>query len=275
MTAANDARSQLGERSAPLHGRSAYFPPQHGAWAFLALPLVLGATVATWTPLLALLAVAWVAAYPMSYAAFGLVRAKRPQRFRAPLVMWTAIVVPIAAILLIWRPWLVWIGLAYAALWAVNLRYARRNNERALANDTVFVAECAGMVAVTWVVGAGARSWIPPGLDTVPAHVWILVAICALVLFGSTLHVKSLIRERRDQRFARASRIVAAASVPASVLLGAWWGWPSAAWLVAPFVALAARAFAVPQRALRPGAIGLIELGCFLLVAAAAVLATT
>jgi hypothetical protein len=252
---------------------SSYVPPQHGAWAFLGLPLVLGAVVTPWTPLLVLLAVAWVAAYPWSYAAFGLVRAKRPQRFRAPFLVWSAVVLPAAAALLVWRPWLVWVGLGYVALFAVNLHYARRNDERALANDAVFVAECAAMVAVTWAVGAGTRSWTPPGVDAVPTHVWVLVVVCALVLLGSTLHVKSLIRERRDPRFARASHVFAIACVPASVALGAWWGWPSGAWLVAPFVVLAVRAYAVPRRALRPGAVGMIELGCFVLVALAAVLA--
>ncbi|MDA8436005.1 MAG: YwiC-like family protein, partial [Actinomycetales bacterium] len=194
---------------------SSYVPPQHGAWAFLGLPLVLGAVVTPWTPLLVLLAVAWVAAYPWSYAAFGLVRARRPQRFRAPFLVWSAVVLPASAVLLAWRPWLVWVGIGYLALFAVNLHYARRNDERALTNDAVFVAECAAMVAVTWAVGAGARSWAPPGLDAVPAHVWVLVIVCALVLLGSTLHVKSLIRERRDPRFARAARVLAVACVPA------------------------------------------------------------
>ncbi|MHB1166579.1 MAG: YwiC-like family protein [Candidatus Nanopelagicales bacterium] len=211
----------------------------------------------------------------MSYAAFGLARAKHPQRFGIPFVIWSAIVLPPTAILLYWRPWLLWIGLAYAALPLVNMRYARRGDERALANDAVFVAECAGMVAVTWTVGDGERSWTPPGLDAVPVRVWILVGICALVLFGSTLHVKSLIRERGDRRFAHASRAVAVASVPVPVVLSARWGWPSGAWLVAPFVALAARSVAVPRRAQRPGAIGIFELGCFILVTAADALAST
>ncbi len=253
---------------------SSYVPPQHGAWAFLGLPLVLGAVLTTWTPLLALLAISWVAAYPWSYAAFGLVRAKRPQRFRAPFLVWSAIVLPSVVVLLVGRPWLVWVGLGYLALFAVNLHYARRNDERALANDAVFVVECAAMVAVTWAVGTGTRSWTPPPLTSVPTEVWILVTVCGLVLLGSTLHVKSLIRERRDPRFARASRAFAVASVPASIALAAWWGWPSGAWLVVPFVALAVRAFVVPGRALRPGAVGMIELGCFLLVAATAVLAS-
>ena len=104
---------------------SAYVPPQHGAWAFLALPLVLGAIVTPWTPLLLVLAVAWVAAYPL-YAALGLVRAKRPQRFLKPFLVWSAVVLPAVVVLLVWRPWLLWVGLGYAALFAVNLAYARR-----------------------------------------------------------------------------------------------------------------------------------------------------
>lgn len=253
--------------------KSPYVPPQHGAWAFLALPLALGFTVTTWTPLLMLLSVGWMAAYPMSYALFGLVRDRRPQRFRAPLAAWSALVLPTVAILVFWRPWLLWIGLAYLALMAVNLRYARRHDERALANDAVFVVECAGMVVVTWAVGAVDRSWAPPSLGAVPAHVWIPSAVCALVLMGSTLHVKSLIRERRNRHYAQASRVFAVASLPTAVALAAGWGWPSGAWFIVPFSALAVRAFLVPRRALRPGAIGLIELACFVVVVLAAVLA--
>lgn len=253
--------------------KAAYIPPQHGAWAFLALPLALGFTVAAWTPLLVLLSVGWIAAYPLSYAAFGLARGKQPQRFHGPLLTWTAIVLPIAVLLLVWRPWLLWVGLAYIALMAVNLGYARNGEERALVNDAVFVVECAGMVAVTWAVGAGDRSWCPPSLGAVPAHVWILVVVCALVLLGSTLHVKSLIRERSNRLYARGSRAFAVASLPAAAVLAAWWGWPRGAWLVVPFVALAVRAFVVPRRALRPGAIGLIELTCFAIVVLAAVMA--
>jgi hypothetical protein len=247
-----------------------YLPPQHGAWAFLGLPLVLGALVAPSTPLLLALMIAWVAAYPLSYAAFGLVRARRPQRFRRPFAVWLAAVLPAAVVLVIARPWIVWVGLVYLALFAVNLRYARRNDERAIGNDLVFVLECSAMVAVAWAVGAGDRSFSPP--DAVPAQVLVLAGVCLLVLAGSTLHVKSLIRERRDPRYARASRLLALASVPATAL-AAMWQWPDGLWLVVPFVALAVRAFLVGRRPMRPGAIGIVELGAFALVVACAALA--
>ena len=252
---------------------SAYLPPQHGAWAFLGLPLALGAVVAPWTPFLLVLALAWVAAYPWSYAALGLIRAKRPQRFRRPFLVWLAIVVPAVVVLVLARPWLVWVGLAYMALFAINLRYAKRNDERAMVNELVFAAECSAMVVVTWSVGAGGRSLTPPQFSTVPDRAWVLMIVCFLVLVGSTLHVKSLVRERRDARFARASRVAAVASIAVSVALAAWWGWPGGAWLVVPFVAAAVRAFIVGRRPLRPGSIGLLELAGFILVALASVLA--
>ena len=65
------------------------------------------------------------------------------------------------------------------------------------------------------------------------------------MLLGSTLHVKSLIRERRDPRGARASKVCAVVSVPASFVLAEWWGWPQGAWLIVPFLALAVRAVLV------------------------------
>ena len=265
------------ERSDPA-GRSriraAYVPPQHGAWAFLGLPLALGATVTSVTPLLLVLAVAWVSAYPLSYAALGLIRAKRPERFRLPLVVWSLVCLPAVAVLLVTRPWLAWVGLAYLALFAINLRYARRNDERAIANDLVFIAECSAMVVVTWAVGAGAQSWGTPAVASVPRHAWILALVCALVLAGSTLHVKSLIRERADPRSARLSRTVAVGSVVVSAGLAAWWGLPSGLWLIAPFVLLLVRSVLVGARRLKPGVIGMIELACFAAVAICSTLAS-
>jgi hypothetical protein len=152
----------------------------------------------------------------------------------------------------------------------VNLAYARRNAERALVNDLVFVIECAAMVIVTWAVAAGTASWQPP--VPVPAQVWVLAVLCALVLTGSTLHVKSQLRERRDPRYARASRAVALTSVAAAVGLALWWGVPMGWWLLLPFVLLAVRAWLPPPT--RPARLGLLELVPFVAAVLAAALAS-
>jgi hypothetical protein len=245
-------------------------PDQHGAWGFLLLPVVLGVVVGGWSPAVLVLALAWVAAYPLTWAVTSVLAAPRPQRFRRALVVWSVVAVPAAVAAVVLRPWLLYVGAAYVALFLVNLWFARHRRERALANDLVLVAECTAMVPV--VVGvAAAGGWaVPIAVMTEPA-VLVVALACALTLVGSTLHVKSLIRERRNPRYARASRSYAVASVVAmTAVVGVTEvDWP----LVLPFVALAVRAFVVRDPRLRPARIGLVELACLLLLAACAFLA--
>lgn len=254
-------------------------PPQHGAWAFLALPVAVAVTVSPWTPLLLLVAVAWVCAYPASYFVLALVRdrtSRHPdaRRFARPLAIWWVPTVAAGVPLLIARPWLVWVALGYAALFAVNIAFARRRDERALVNDAVFVIECAAMVPVTWAVASGGSTLAPPALASVPAHAWILTVAVTLLLSASTLHVKSLIRERADPRFARASRVFAWACLVASLGLAAWWGLPAGLLLVAPFAWFTLRSMLLADPASRPARIGMVELVGFVLLVLASALAT-
>jgi hypothetical protein len=252
-------------------------PPQHGAWAFLGLPLAVAATVSPWTPLLLVLAVAWVAVYPASYFVLALAKDRTsrrpdPRRFRRPLAIWWSIAVPAGVVLLVARPWLLWIGLVYGASFLVNVWFARRHDERALLNDAVFIAQCTAMVVVTWAVAVGDGSLVPPALAGAPVRLWVLVLAVALLLTGSTLHVKSLIRERRNAAFGRLSRAFAVASLVASAGLAAWWGLPSGALLAVPFAWFVGRAYALRDRSPRPARIGMVELvGFVALVVAAAV----
>jgi hypothetical protein len=250
-------------------------PPQHGAWAFLGLPIATAVTVSPWSPLLVLLTVTWVAAYPASYFLLAITRDRSsrhpdPARYVRPLVTWWAVTLAAGLVLLALRPWLVWVALLYAASFAVNVVFARRRDDRALTNDLVFIAQCTAMVPVTWAVAAGTRALTPPPLADAPAHLWVVAVAVALVLVGSTLHVKSLIRERSNPAFHRLSRTFALLSLAASLGLAAWWGLAAGLLLVVPFVWLAGRAIAMRGPSPRPGRIGMIELVGFLLLVAAA-----
>jgi hypothetical protein len=103
---------------------------------------------------------------------------------------------------------------------------------------------------------------------------WVLTVAVALLLGGSTLHVKSLIRERADPRFARASRVFSFACLAGSFGLAAWWGLPAGLPLVAPFAWFTVRSIALADPASPPGRIGVVELVGFVLLVAAAALAT-
>lgn len=246
-------------------------PPQHGAWGFLGLPLVLGIAVGGWSADLLLLAVAWVAAYPASWAITGLLTAKRPQRFRRAAVVWAPIAALAGAPLVALHPWLGWVLLAFLLLFGVNLDLARAGRERSMTNDLVLIAECALLVPVLAGVVSGADGFRLPTGTMTAGPVLLAAAICALTLVSSTLHVKSLIRERRNPAYARASRALAVASAPLVAGLAVAAGEPW--WLGLPFVALGVRSVFLHNPAWRPGRIGMIELAGFVLVASTALVA--
>ena len=54
--------------------RVSYAPPQHGAWAFLRLPIAVAVAVSPGSPLILVLAIGWVAAYPVSYILLAMIR---------------------------------------------------------------------------------------------------------------------------------------------------------------------------------------------------------
>ena len=130
------------------------------------------------------------------------------------------------------------------------------------------------MVPVTWAVAVGTRSLTPPSLATPPHTCGSSPWPSPLVLIGSTLHVKSLIRERANAGFRRLSRVFAVLSLLASLGLAAWWGLPGrpaprpALRLASPDGPLAMRG---PSP--RPGRIGVIELVGFLLLVGCAAIA--
>ena len=262
---------RLGVPTAPdrptpaLPRRAPLLPGQHGAWAVLALPVALAAPVLTWHPVLVPLAVAWVATYPAAWALTGRLAAPRPERFDRALRTWAPVAATAGLLALAWRPWLFWVALVDAAGFAVSLRYARARRERALGNDLVLIAQCAVMVPVLVAAGGGPDGWLPPIRDTDPTA-YLLATVCALALLGSTLHVKSLIRERRRPGFARASRAYAAACLLLAVgaaALGTWWP-------LLPAAVAVVRGRMVTDPGLRPGRIGMVELAVLVCLAVAA-----
>lgn len=250
--------------------RDPVVPPQHGAWGFLGLPVLMGLAAAGWSPWVLPLAVAWVAAYPSSWALTGLLTARRPRRFRRAALVWIPPALVAGIPLLVTHRWLSWVLAVYLLLFAVNLHQARLRRERSLTNDLVLVAECVLLVPVLAGVVDGASGWRVPLSAMTTTTVLLAALMTALTLVGSTLHVKSLIRERANPAFTTASRVFAVAA--AAVVLAASLAVGGSPWLAAPFVLLAARATWWHDPTWRPARIGLVELGGLVAVAATAFL---
>ncbi|GAA2628414.1 YwiC-like family protein [Paractinoplanes durhamensis] len=228
-----------------------YLPPQHGAWAMLLLPYLAGVTAAgfRWpdVPLLA----TWLTGYLLSYFVLQAVKTRRPHRFRAPLTWYAPLTAGFGLIVAVARPQLLLYAPAYAALFAVNVRYAARRQERALLNDLASVLQSCLMVFVVATVADR-----PPHTAVIP------FAVTLLYFTGTVLYVKTMIRERGSAPYRRASIAYHAAALAAAAAIG-WF--PSAV-----FALLLARAWLLPARPLTPKQVGLIEIAASALVLTAA-----
>lgn len=234
--------------------RHRYLPPQHGAWAMLVLPYLAGVSVAgfRWpdVPLL----FAWLGGYLLSYYGLQAVKTRRPARFREQLLLYGAITVPLAALVVAARPEVLWYAPAYAALIGVNVWYAWRRRERALLNDIASVAQSCLMVFVVATVAG-----VPPG------EVWQPFVVMFLYFTGTVFFVKTMIRERGSVGYRWASvgfhaAAFAVAAVWLSVPLAVVFGW------------LLLRSWTFPGRPFTAKQIGVIEIGNSVLLLVAIIL---
>lgn len=229
-------------------------PGQHGAWAFLVVPVLCGFAVGGTSAAGWLLLAAWLSAYPAGYYAGRALtararrgswtaRARRERRRAVPWVVLTAVLgLPLAA----GRPWLLLVAGAFAVVWSVGLWVAARWGERSLANDLMLVGQATVALPLTVAVVAG-PSLVPGDLATHTAQATFVVAA---YLAGSVLHVKSLLREAGKASYRQVNVAWHIGLVAISWLLGGWW-------LVGTLPALT-RAITL-RPGLRPAAIGGIE----------------
>ncbi|BFU45056.1 YwiC-like family protein [Krasilnikovia sp. MM14-A1004] len=225
-----------------------FVPPQHGAWAMLLVPYLVGVLAAGFgwahVPLLG----AWLAGYLLSYYALQAVKTRRPRRFRAQLLLYAPVTALLGGLVVLAQPRVLGYAPIFALLLAVNAVYAARRDERALVNDLVSVVQSCLMVFV-----AAAVAGVAPGR--------VSVAFGAVLLYfaGTVFYVKTMIRERGNPTYHRLSVCYHVAAVA----VAAWLAWP----LSVLFAALAVRALALPSRSLRPGQVGLIEVAACVLLA--------
>lgn len=242
-------RADVGQRHSARRRRQ-FLPPQHGAWAMLVVPYLVGVLFAgpSW-PQLPLL-VAWFGGYLLSYYVFLAVKTRQPSRVGPQLLVYSAVTVPAAVLVVVVRPELLGFAPLYALLAAVNASYAWRRSERALLNDLASVVQGALMVPVA----AGAAG-------VAPSAVLAPFVVVLLYFAGTVLYVKTMIRERGDPRYLRGS---IAYHLAAGVVVGVI-AWP----LAVPFGWFLMRAAWLPHRSLTPKRIGMIEIAnCVALVVA-------
>ena len=245
------------------------FPPQHGAWAFLIVPLLLGSFLgaANWPSLL--FSLTWVAAYPLSYFAGRafLARVRRGSwttRARNELhstFPWAVLTIIGTIALISLRPWILLPGALIVAIWSISIYLTWLGRERGITNDLLLVVLASLAPILMYAVANDQRS-----LKLVPHSILIAALVSVLFFMGSVLHVKALIREATNRNWHFASVGFHVAVVISLGLTTRSW------WLTIPFALALARTL-VMKPGMRPGKIGAVESVVALLVVTCTVIA--
>jgi hypothetical protein len=249
-----DPPVMTGVVSPRLPARRAAVPRQHGAWAMLATPMLLGVAASTPAAWQLVVAIAAMAGFLVSSTAQAWLRARRDRAYHARLVAFAGLFACAAlALVLAWPALLVTLVVLLPAT-AITLGGARPGTPRDLANSLAQVAQA--------VVLVPAMAWVSSGWDGDAVSVMTVVAAAFLV--GEVLVVRSVIRERGNRRFVALSIGFHAALVLAALAL-----LPGAYALLA--LILLVRAVLVPAfqvrwagtaHPLRPVHVGMLELAC-------------
>lgn len=232
-----------------------WIPNQHGAWAFVITPTLLGGLLAGFRWEHALLLLGWLSAYCFNFYIGMTVkswrRTDRFSRYRKQQVVYGA-VATLAAAILLWRiPYLLVAGLALLPVFIANLWFISRRNERAWLNDML------GVLAAVFMGGVALKM----GEVEIGNAQWVLLALLFAYFAGTVLYVKTMIRERGEPYWLLASRcwhlaaaMFAAVFAPLQLLV---------------FIPALARAWLFPARKLSAKQVGVFEV--FLTVGLAAI----
>jgi len=226
-----------------------WVPNQHGAWAMLASPLLVGilAGGVAWVDLP--LAAFWFVGY-LAFFATGLwLKSGRRPKWFPPVRAYGAASLALGIVVAAMRPDLLRWAPGFVVPLGVGLWAAAHRRDRDLLAGLATVFGSALMTVVAFDAGT----------DGPLTRGWLLALVQLLYFAGTVFYVKTVIRERDNRAFWWLSVAVHAASAVAVAALSPWLG--------AVFAALTVRAALVPGLHPTPRQAGIGEIASTVLVA--------
>lgn len=249
-----DPMSTVRARPRPRRRSAGWVPNQHGAWAMLAAPLLVGTLAGgpRWAHLL--LAAFWFTGYLAFFATAQWLKSGRRDRYLPAVRAYGSGAAVLGLALAFAQPELLrWVPGFVLPLGVGLWTAARRRERELLAGLTTVVAS--GLIAVV-AYDIGASGDLGRG--------WLLALVQLLYFVGTVFYVKSAIRERDNPAFGRLSTVVHAVATVAM----AWLSWC----LVLVFAALTLRAALVPGLRPTPKQLGIAEIVSTLVVSVVSLL---
>ena len=243
-----------------------WLPQQHGAWAMLFLPFIVGVALRIQegnfnifaVPLLLL----WLVGYFTFYDLSLWLKARNKTRYVRPLQVYGGLSAVLGAVVLWLEPTLIQWGLVYAPLLGIGLWQAWKKDETALLGRIMTVIAACLICAVTFSDGL---FHFVQGLQTSPAFQRAATATAVLTLYfiGTIFYVKTMIRERGEKGF-----LASSIGYHAAVTLLALWAsrMQGLTWMLPAFLlATTIRAYLLPmigpmrQKTITPKQVGITE----------------
>lgn len=230
---------------------------QHGAWAMVFVPLILGIVLGGPAWIHVPLSFLWVVGYFAFFATGLWLKSRRKARYFPPVRAYCLVVGALGIWVLAARPdMVVWLPL-FLPLLVTSMVCSHKRKDRSLLNDTVLVLAASLMVPVAYYAAQGwdGTNW---------TGVWLACALAGAYFFGTVLYVKTVIRERGSRPYLRWSvsfhwglaLVPLFLALPQVTLLT----WGQGLMLSALFVVLAVRAMIVPTKKVTPKQLGIGEI---------------
>ena len=243
--------------------RNGWLSDQHGAWTMMAFPPLLGWALSfTFSWLVILMLLAWAMAFQMFSAVCLWVKtpAKRRSRIVPAIITYGVLAAVPGITLLAMRPQLLWWTIAFAPLASSAIYLVWQGRERSLGARaaSILAGSIMGPVAFSLATAEGSPA-------SVTLHAWATCVAFGLHYIATVPLVRSMIRGRKDPRWAVGSTLLHAAFTLVAAV--AWWFGALAIWPVIMWAFLTVRACVMPTisrrraRPLSPKLIGFSELG--------------
>ncbi len=207
----------------------------------LAAPLIVGTLASHPVAGHVVLAAFWFTGYFAFFATSLWLKSGRRDRFRTPMITYAVASAALGVAVLVLRSDLVrWAPLFVLPL-GVGMVAASQRRERALLAGLTTILGSSLIAPVAYDLGGG-TNW---------RGIWIATAVVAAYFVGTTLYVKTIIRERGSTAYLIASIGYHGACCLAMLAVSPW--------LVAIFAVLTLRAAVVPRLRVTPKQVGIAE----------------
>jgi hypothetical protein len=217
---------------------------QHGIWAMIAAPVILGMAAGGFHFSQVLYLVGWLMMF-FSVDHF-LFFTKRFQRREYPYLVAAAFFM-ILSILFLCYPLIeeyriIYFFLSMLPLGLINMYYAKNRDERNIINDAAAI--------LIFSISGGAAAFLNTHLFNV--NIIMVIIISFLYFFGTALAVKTVIRERRNKTY----HYISYGSHIIIFIVTLMWNWL----LAAAFLFSMGRALYVAGKNIKPKHLGIIEI---------------